>query len=335
MAWRINKHGGVYKKGAPFPLQKRYQIAASYLQTGSYGAAAAENMCTYDAARRIVNKFLTIGLFDPGNRGSPPTIMQPWKVAYLEALVTHDPFLYLSEIQTAIRDDLNLPPAEIPSVPTICRTLPSLDLTRHKASKVPLERFTPENIARRTAFVNWRRTVDPRKLYFADETAIQLANGVRTVGRCHTNSNVPVFTNRGDEREKMSVLCVIGYDGGVLGAYPIHGSFNRLQFNYGMTQYFVPLMSRDSFVVMDNASIHNERDLRNILAPRNITLVKLPPYSYDFNPIELVFGSVKMYVKRWPDLLRANMPFAIVNAFSQVSVRSVQHFYHRCWQVLS
>ena len=188
MAWRINKHDGVYKKGAPFPLQKRYQIAASYLQTGSYGAAAAENMCTYDAARSIVNKFLTTGLFDPGNRGSPPTIMQPWKVAYLEALVTHDPFMYLSEIQAAIRDDLNLPPAEIPSIPTICRTLLNLDLTRHKASKVSLERFTPENIARRTAFVNWRRTVDPRKLYFVDETAIQLANGVRTVGRCHTNS---------------------------------------------------------------------------------------------------------------------------------------------------
>lgn len=102
MAWRINKHGGVYKKGAVFPLQKRYQIAASYLQTGSYGAAAAENMCTYDAARNIVDKFMTTGLFDPGGRGSPQTIMQPWKVAYLEALVTHDPFMYLNEIQKAL-----------------------------------------------------------------------------------------------------------------------------------------------------------------------------------------------------------------------------------------
>lgn len=75
MAWRINKDGGVYKKGAPFSLQKHYQIAASYLQTGSYSAAAAENMCTYDAVRSIVNEFLTTGLFDPGNRGSLPTIM--------------------------------------------------------------------------------------------------------------------------------------------------------------------------------------------------------------------------------------------------------------------
>jgi len=117
MAWRINNHGGVYKKGAVFPLQKRYQIAASYLQTGSCDAAAAENMCTYDTARNIVDKFMTTGLFDPGGRVSPQTIMQPWKVAYLEALVTYDPFMYLSEIQKALRDDLNLPAAEIPSIP--------------------------------------------------------------------------------------------------------------------------------------------------------------------------------------------------------------------------
>lgn len=69
--------------------------------------------------------------------------------------------------------------------------------------------------------MNWRRTVDPRKLYFADETAIQLANGVRTIGRWHTNANVSVVTKRGEEREKMSVLSVIGYNEGVLGAYPM------------------------------------------------------------------------------------------------------------------
>lgn len=186
-------------------MQKRYQIAASYLRTGSFAAAAAENLCTYDAARKITDKFLTTGLFDPGNPGSPPTIMPPWKVAYLEALVTHDPFMYLCEMQAALRDDLNLPPAEVPSLPTICRTLLSLDLTRHKASKVPLERFTLENNARRRAFVNWRRTVDPRKLYFADETAIQLANGVRTIGRCHTNAMFPLSPNA--ETSERKCLC--------------------------------------------------------------------------------------------------------------------------------
>ena len=272
------------------------------------------------------------GIFEPGDRGSPPTMMQPWKVAYLEALGTHVSFVYLSEIQTALRDDLNLSPREIPSLPTICRTLLDIDLTRHKASKVPSERFSPENIARRAAFVNWRRNVDPRKLYFVDETAIQLSDGRRTNGRCHTNNNVPLISNRGDEGAKMSLLSVICYNHGVLGAY------QSLEASTGFSLirvYFLPLIERDSFLVMDNASIHNERQLKIILAAKNITLVKLPPYSYDFNPIELVFGITKGYVRRWPELLRANVPFAMVNAFSQVSVNSVRNCYRKCWQVLT
>ena len=88
---------------------------------------------------------------DPGDQGSPLTITQPCKVVYLVALVTHDPFVYLSEIQTVLCDYLNLPHREIPSLPTICRTLLDLDLMRHKAS----ERFSRENIAQRPAFVKW------------------------------------------------------------------------------------------------------------------------------------------------------------------------------------
>lgn len=65
-------------------------------------------------------------------------------------------------------------------------------------------------------------------------------------------------------------------------------------------------MNVTRFFVMDNTSIHNEREVRNILNPKNITLVKLVPYSYNFNPTELVFAIAKAYVRREPELLRAN-----------------------------
>ena len=70
-----------------------------------------------------------------------------------------------------------------------------------------------------------------------------------------------------------------------------------------------------------------------MLAPLNIVLVKLPTYSYDLNPIEMVNGVAKTFCKRTPGLLRQNMPFAIVNAFSQVSVPAVQGFYRKSWQI--
>ena len=64
----------MYKRGAAFLLQKRYQIAASLFCTGSYGA---------DVTKKIVDKLLMNAIFEPGDQGSPPTMMEPWKVAYL------------------------------------------------------------------------------------------------------------------------------------------------------------------------------------------------------------------------------------------------------------
>ena len=40
---------------------------------------------------------------------------------------------------------------------------------------------------------------------------------------------------------------------------------------FSLTHYFLPLIERDSFLVMDNASIHNEPELRIILAAKSIT----------------------------------------------------------------
>ena len=65
-------HGEVYKQGAAFPLQKRYQGAASFFRTGSYGAAEREKMRTYDVRKKIVDNFLMKLIFEPGDRGTPP-----------------------------------------------------------------------------------------------------------------------------------------------------------------------------------------------------------------------------------------------------------------------
>ena len=60
---------------------------------------------------------------------------------------------------------------------------------------------------------------------------------------------------------------------------------------------------------MDNASIHNDVDLANLLRPLNMTLIKLPTYSYDLNPIEMVNGVAKVCAKRNPGLLRQKHAF--------------------------
>jgi transposase len=44
---------------------------------------------------------------------------------------------------------------------------------------------------------------------------------------------------------------------------------------------------------MDNAPVHSKKALRVLLEKHGHTLLPLPPYSHDFNPIEKTFGAMK------------------------------------------
>ena len=45
--------------------------------------------------------------------------------------------------------------------------------------------------------------------------------------------------------------------------------------------------------MLDNASIHKTQDLRAVVLNKGYHLLFTPPYSPEFNPIELVFGQIK------------------------------------------
>jgi len=52
-----------------------------------------------------------------------------------------------------------------------------------------------------------------------------------------------------------------------------------------------------SVLVMDNAPVHKKLQIQALAALRGIIVVFLPPYSYDFNPIELAFKDAKAWMQ--------------------------------------
>ncbi|ODA78133.1 hypothetical protein RJ55_06737 [Drechmeria coniospora] len=55
---------------------------------------------------------------------------------------------------------------------------------------------------------------------------------------------------------------------------------------------------------MDNASWHNKETVEGLCAKAGVTLLFLPPYSPDFNPIEEFFSELKAYIKKqWDEHL--------------------------------
>jgi len=128
-------------------------------------------------------------------------------------------------------------------------------------------------------------------------------------------------------------LAVCGFTEGVIQAIPVAGTLTAELVTEIIENQVLPLLPRNSFLVADNARVPNEVALCRILARKNITLVKLPAYRYDLNPVEMVFGLVKAIGRFSPGFLRTNPMLAIINAFEQVRPINVRNVYKRSWGV--
>lgn len=58
-----------------------------------------------------------------------------------------------------------------------------------------------------------------------------------------------------------------------------------------------------SVLVLENASIHRSREVKDLYAQFGVKLEYLLPYSPDFNPIKLTFNTLKAWIRRNFDLV--------------------------------
>ena len=73
---------------------------------------------------------------------------------------------------------------------------------------------------------------------------------------------------------------------------------NRAAFQAYIEQVLVPTLRQGDTVIMDNLPAHKSTDVRRAVEAAGATLLYLPPYSPDFNPIENAFSKLKAYLRR-------------------------------------
>jgi transposase len=81
------------------------------------------------------------------------------------------------------------------------------------------------------------------------------------------------------------------------------GYFNREQFLDWIVAHLIPTLQltygdRPVVVILDNVSIHTNDAITEALEVAGYIVRYLPPYSPDYNPIELTFGVLKAWIKR-------------------------------------
>lgn len=60
----------------------------------------------------------------------------------------------------------------------------------------------------------------------------------------------------------------------------------------------MPELRRGDIVIMDNLSSHKSAAVGNLIEAAGATLLFLPPYSPDFNPIKKAFAKLKSLLRR-------------------------------------
>jgi transposase len=65
-----------------------------------------------------------------------------------------------------------------------------------------------------------------------------------------------------------------------------------------VTRVLVPELRRGDIVICDNLSSHKVQGARQAIAACGAELLYLPPYSPDFNPIELAFSKLKTLLRQ-------------------------------------
>jgi transposase len=65
-----------------------------------------------------------------------------------------------------------------------------------------------------------------------------------------------------------------------------------------VTQVLVPALKPGMVVIIDNASFHKPKRIRDIIEAAGSSVIFLPPYTPEFNPIEHYWSPIKKDIRR-------------------------------------
>jgi transposase len=85
---------------------------------------------------------------------------------------------------------------------------------------------------------------------------------------------------------------------GMMAPFVLDGPMNRSAFLAYVHQVLAPELKRGDVVILDNLPAHKGSRVREAIEAAGASLLYLPPYSPDFNPIENAFAKLKALLRK-------------------------------------
>lgn len=202
---------------------------------------------------------------------------------------------------------------------TLWCTLQRMKLSWKTKSLHASERDRPAVQKKRRLFRRKVEKIAPKRLVFVDETGINTSmtpthawapRGERAVGSVPTSW--ATFT----------VIAALGLEG-VRAPLAFSGATDTLAFQTYVDQVLVPELHENDVVVLDNLRPHLAAGVKAAITRAKASVLPLPPYSPDYNPIEDMWSKVKGYLRRVGARTKESLYDALGEALEHVTAQDI------------
>jgi transposase len=147
----------------------------------------------------------------------------------------------------------------------------------------------------RRRWIRQQHLLDSTALVFLDETAIT-TNMVRTRGRGPRGARLVDYAPHG-QWKTITFIAGLRHDE-MVAPFVIDGAMNGETFLAYIEQCLAPTLQLGDIVIMDNVATHKVNGVAEAIDAVGATLLYLPQYSPDLNPIEQAFSKLKALLRK-------------------------------------
>ena len=189
------------------------------------------------------------------------------------------------------------------------------------------EQERPDVARVRSRWRGWQRFMDPARLVFLDETGTA-TNMARRYGRGPLGARLVAAVPHGHWR---TTTLVAGLrQSGVIAPLVLDGPMTGAAFRAYVEQFLAPELAPGDVVVLDNLAAHTVQGARQALAAAGASLLYLPPYSPDLNPIEQLFAKLKAQLRKAAARTRDELWSTVGRLLATVPPAECARYLHHC-----
>ena len=201
----------------------------------------------------------------------------------------------------------------------VWRGLEKLGITHKKKTLHASEQDRSDVQEERHTFLEEVESIEPKRLVFVDETGVTTAM-TPAYGRAPKGERVEASAPA--SWESVTVIAAMDRDG-IRAPLAFPGGTTAATFQSYVEQVLVPALRVGDVVVFDNLAAHLRPEVTGAIERTGASVLRLPPYSPDFNPIEEMFSKFKEALRRLGARTKDRLYDAIGEALRGVTVQDI------------